>query len=550
LSLVYIALISVSFSCSNNNINLVDSNINNNSINIDLNKYTKSNSKGAKISLNIEKGFSIKATQPISPELIKNIRKYKISLCTDKNDFANTSLSQTPIIIDRSGETLSPPHIINFLNVPVGTYYAVLNIVDENDKSLLEPQLINNIQQKIAFSDNSVTVNEDFSLTFSGVNNFLELNPQLVSSKPGSDDFPISTTTIQQSALAQTLSSSLNNKGDGLITWVEKKSTDNDIYAMRVKGFNPIGLPFQVNLINIGEQLESYVSVDDNGVGFIAWSTPENGNRRVYLRKIESYAPIGDQFPASTTFVGDQKNPNIKINSSGNGFITFVDNTSGTYTLIKRDIVNNILTGSESSIDVALGASYKPEISINNQGNGMVIWSSSGLNFRKITAGVINAVSGIALTTVSLISRPSISLNDTGNGLIVWKDGNNIWGLKVNSYTPDLETNKFILSDSNILTNKANPNVSIDNNNNGFVVWEDLRESPTKKVLYGKKITNLSFSGITDIRITSSSIDQADQINPALKLNNSGNGVISWIDLRNGNFSVSFRHLINFIPFQ
>ncbi|MFN8674452.1 MAG: hypothetical protein U0457_20525 [Candidatus Sericytochromatia bacterium] len=555
--IISLVILSLSFSCSNfNQITLKNNEevsiLEKNTFTVDINNINKTNKKGANFSIKVNNlnDFSLKSVTPVSAGVVSSIRKYKVSLCTDINNPFETSLTQQPIILDRNGQSLTPPHTINFMNVPAGTYYAVINIMDENDKSLLEPIMVNNTPQHLVFSSNSVTVNSDLSLTFSNASTFLQVNPQLAHSKPGSEDFPLNVNNVIQTN--QNLAYSLNNKGDGLVVWNEKRSTDNDIYAIRIKAFNPIGNPFQVNLNNTGEQLEPSVSVNDLGTGYVAWTTPENTKRRVYIRKIDFYAPVGDEFPASQTFSGDQKNPEIKMNNLGNGFITWVDNSADNinYVLAKRDISNQLLSSNaESFIDVALGSSRNPKIYLNDSGNGIITWESTGINYRTINAGIINSTAGIAVASILSDSNSKIALNSLGKGLIVWKDGVNIKGLSINNFTPISETSKFNVSDIDISTTKDNPNVSIDDNSNGFIVWEDARENNTKNNIYAKKILNLNPDGNSDIRVTSSDVDLALEKTPFIKLNNGGNGVVAWLDFRNNNNSVSFRHFINNNPF-
>lgn len=494
--------------------------------------------------------FGIKSLLPVSPALVKNITGYNITLCTDPSKPFLSAVA-TPFMISRDGSSLNIPHTITFNNVPVGgPYYAVASAIDLNGINITEsdnggPPYSGEPGAQAAVSGNTVTVNPDLSLTPAGV--ILLVNLNLLSSKPGTDDFSLSPPNLFQQDKPAVSTSLL---GRGLLVWAENCNGNLDIMARKIWGFNPIDNDFKVNL-NVIANVDPAVSLDSNGNGIVVWSSRDNGvNYKLYGIKIVDYAPAGAEFTIADVLTSEQQRPSVVLNGSGNGMVTWNDNRNGDFDIFAKKLVNGLPFGTDMRIDQApSGNQYYPDISLNAAGNGIITWidersSSISIYSRKIV-NFTTPVNEAGPLATNVYPHVSINLNQNGDGLITWSIAARVFADKITGLVPS--GIPFQVSDATTST-KLHPEVLLDSTGKGLISWEDLREGGAIRI-YSRKIITYSPAGTTDTRVTTSPDANLQQF-PAIALNGGGNGFIAWSDTRNSLYSIQIRHIINLDPFQ
>lgn len=143
--------------------------------------------------------------------------------------------------------------------------------------------------------------------------------------------------------------------------------------------------------------------------------------------------------------------------------------------------------------DSALPATNTLSISLNDLGNGMVVWQGDNAGNQEIKAiRIINYQKNGSLNLVATMAfdetDPSVSLDDNGNGLITWRESSDqkIYAKKVLNYA--VQGNKFRVTNSIGVENR--PSVVINNNNKGIVVSE-LDVAGPSTFIYGNRILDL-----------------------------------------------------------
>ena len=85
--------------------------------------------------------------------------------------------------------------------------------------------------------------------------------------------------------------------------------------------------------------------------------------------------------------------------------------------------------------------------------------------------------------------------------------------------------------------------LALDNAGNVIVVWEDYRNDPSKGDIYAQKMdTNGNRLWLNEVRVNSDS-GIVRHANPAIAADSTGNVVVAWDDLRNGNSDVFAQRL-------
>ena len=138
----------------------------------------------------------------------------------------------------------------------------------------------------------------------------------------------------QTSAWQESPSISINS-GNFVISWEDERSGDRDIYAQRYASDGSVlGTNFKVNddQINVWQESPS-ISIDGSGNFVITWIDNRNGNYDIYTQR---YASDGSALEPNFKVNDDpgsayQYYPSISTNSSGNFVISWEDERNGDF---------------------------------------------------------------------------------------------------------------------------------------------------------------------------------------------------------------------------
>ncbi|MFN8578444.1 MAG: hypothetical protein U0354_16565 [Candidatus Sericytochromatia bacterium] len=160
-----------------------------------------------------------------------------------------------------------------------------------------------------------------------------------------------------------------------------------------------------------------------------------------------------------------------------------IDNTGANPNLI-------VITGNEANLDNNNSSINltTPSIAIDENGNGFAVWQR-GTGGNIICSKIVNfnpEGSLINITTTNNASNPKVYINDQGHGLITWTQAQDIYGLSIVNY--ELGSTSFKINDLTGSDIQNNSSFDFDTYGNGYVAWEDDRDSPATSEIYGKRI--------------------------------------------------------------
>jgi hypothetical protein len=237
-----------------------------------------------------------------------------------------------------------------------------------------------------------------------------------------------------------------DNSGNFVITWIDGRHQDQygrnwDVYAQRYSSDgSAIGANFKVNDdTGIADQITAFISTDNSGNFVIAWSDYRDNRDYpdIYAQRFSSDGnPLGTNFKVNNNPSGSRGSSSICTEANGNFVIAWKDERNSYY--------GDVYAQRYSSDGTALGGNIK----VNDD------------------------------QTDNVQTSPSISSKDNGDFIITWGDGRNAsWDIYAQRYTNDGSTigSNFKVNDDQSSGDQRSPSVSIDNNNNSVITWNDER---------------------------------------------------------------------------
>jgi hypothetical protein len=309
---------------------------------------------------------------------------------------------------------------------------------------------------------------------------------------------------------------------------------------------------FQVNensVFSFASQYDPSISADGSGNFIIAWADGRNGNDDdIYAQQ---FASDGTALDSNFKVNDDQGSalqscPSVSADGSGNFIITWEDerNSDEDDIYAQRYSSDGTALGSNFQVNDDIGSAYQwsPSISKNGGGNFIITWQDQRNGNDDIYAQRFSS-DGTALGSNFQVNDdqgtagqgdPSISADDIGNYFIAWWDrrhGN--WDIYAQRYASDgtaLGSNFKVIDDIGS-TNQGYPSISVDNNGNFIITWQDQRNGDDD--IYAQRFSSDGTALGSNFQVND---DQgtAGQFYPSISADDSSNFVITWRDHRNG----------------
>jgi hypothetical protein len=173
--------------------------------------------------------------------------------------------------------------------------------------------------------------------------------------------------------------------GDFVVTWSGAGANGAawNIYAQRYNAAGAAqGGPFQVNAPTQGYAEHSTVAMDTAADFVVTWSGADASGevRNVYARRYDAAGVAqGGQFQVNAFTTGDQVNPSVAMSATGDFVITWSSQGGGNwYVVAKRYDSSGAATGREFQVNASTGDQENPTVAMNGSGDFLITWSSSG----------------------------------------------------------------------------------------------------------------------------------------------------------------------------
>jgi hypothetical protein len=290
--------------------------------------------------------------------------------------------------------------------------------------------------------------------------------------------------------------------GGAVITWMDKRSGNFDIYAQRVDASGNVRWTTDgVALCIVGgnQQFPRIIS-DGAGGAIVTWEDSRTGTVDIYSRRIDGSGTAlwTANGVAICTATGSQNTPTLAFDGAGGAIITWFDFRSGTYYHIYAQRVDS---------------------------TGNVLWATDGV-----------VVCGATNTQMS----PAIMSDGAGGAMIVWQDFRN--GVDMDVYAQRINSSGVAQWGANgvavsaLASGQDSPVMVSDGAGGAVIAWNDYRNSATADV-YAQRING---SGISQWTANGVAISVAPNYQADLVIVGDGasGAIIAWDDQRAGAYDI------------
>jgi len=280
----------------------------------------------------------------------------------------------------------------------------------------------------------------------------------------------------------------MNNKGDFLIAWQSyDQSPDNDSYGVFAKKIDKNGkiliYDFMVNTQTNNSQDNPSVALSNDGHFVISWNSKAENFTGVYAQIFDSDGnPIGNEIRLSD-YVYVETISSVAIDSAGNFVITWVGGGSNIYA--KRfDKDGNPINKEFQVNSWEMGEQINPCIAMNKTGDFVIAWqsneqdgSSYGVFAQRFDnkANLIGSEFNVNSTTEDTQEAPDIALDEDGNFIVTWHCG--IYGADREIFAQKFDKEGNAVGDEFVVNQSINnwqifPSIAMQDLDNFVITWE------------------------------------------------------------------------------
>jgi len=350
--------------------------------------------------------------------------------------------------------------------------------------------------------------------------------------------------------------------GNFIVSWVDKRFNDDwDIYAqLFLADGTALGNNFKVNT-DVGNftQLRPDITIEENGNFIIAWEDKRNGDWDIYAQRyLSDGTTVGDNFKINDdTPNTNQRNTSITTDLAGNFTVCWGDDRNEYQDIYaQRFDYNATPLGINFLVNIDTIISYHNEskISTDEAGNFIIIWEDHRLGWNGDIFAQSYLNDGTAVGENYKVNDdvgsanqigPSIAKDNDDNFIIAWADSRNYYS---DIYVQRFSSDGFTLG-SNILVNDETqayaiyygPSISADAAGNFVVAWDDYRYEYWGEI-YAQRFSSDGFALGPNFKVNNLGAWVVYGATVACKKN--GDFIIVWGDTEDGGkYPLYSRHL-------
>jgi hypothetical protein len=301
---------------------------------------------------------------------------------------------------------------------------------------------------------------------------------------------------------------------------------------------------FQVNTHTINKQENPAIAMDEAGNFVIVWNSylQDGGSNGIFAQRFDqNYSPLGEEIQINTTSTGNQKEPSVAMNTTGNCIVVWQG--PGTVEEDKEDIFarrfdpNGQPVGSEFRVNTNTNDKQLcPKVAMNNTGGFVIIWESVNIpeEGKKAICAQLYDSNSLRIGTEFVVNDgpsdgryPDATMDSQGNFAVVWmqdKSSNSIIGRLYNT-DGSVKTEPFEVSTIR-LSSVTQPSIAMSRQGEFVVAWDGDPELAGLDDIHARMF-DPNGTPIGEQFIVNTTIEGPQQ-NPKVAMNNRRQFIVVW----------------------
>ncbi|MEH2443041.1 beta strand repeat-containing protein [Nostoc sp.] len=337
--------------------------------------------------------------------------------------------------------------------------------------------------------------------------------------------------------------------GDFVISWQSygQDGSGNGIYAQR---YNSAGVAqgneFKVNTTTSGDQINPTVAMDNAGDFVVSWQSSDGSGNGIYAQRYSSAGVAqGGEFKVNTSTGGDQINPTVAIDATGDFVISWQSQDgSGTGIYAQRYSSAGVAQGNEFRVNTYTADNQiNPTVAMDAAGDFVISWQSYyqddsyyGIYAQRYSSAGVAQGGEFKVNTYTAKNQANstVAMDATGNFVISWQslgqDGSS-YGIYAQRYSSAgvAQGNEFKVN-TYTTSSQANPTVAINSNNGDFVIsWTSDGQDGSSDGIYAQRYNSAGVAQGNEFRVNT--YTDSFQNSSTVALGSNGEFVISWQSL-------------------
>lgn len=249
-----------------------------------------------------------------------------------------------------------------------------------------------------------------------------------------------------------------------------------------------------------------------------------------------------------TNSAGTAISPQISVDNSGNGLVVWSQYDGTRYNIWANRYDATSGWGTPELIETNdAGSASAPQIAVNNSGNALAVWQQSDGTRTNIWANRYDAITGwgtavlIETDDVGDASGPQPVLDSSGNALVVWQQSDstrtNIWA---NRYDATTGWGTAALIETDNAGYAVTPQIAMDATGNALAVWSQF--DATRSNIWANRYDATTGWATAELIETDDGNGAGD---PSIAFDAGGNALAVWVQSASGSPSVAANRYVN-----
>ncbi len=345
----------------------------------------------------------------------------------------------------------------------------------------------------------------------------------------------------------------MNEDGDFVICWEDKRNGDWDIYAQRfTSSGDTVGGNFRVNHDEgTSYQRNPSIAMDGEGTFVICWEDERNGEKDpdIYAQQ---YGSSGDTLRGNFRVNDDegtsaQRDPSVAMDGDGGFVICWEDPRNGNWDIYAQRyscLGDTVGSNFQVNDEVETSSQWSPSVATDKKGNFVICWGEGYYNIyaqRYSSSGDTLGGNFRVNDDVGEICQKwysSVAMDRSGDFVISWADNRNdnmdIYAQRFNSSGDTLGSN-FRVNDDEGTSWQEVPSVAMDGEGDFIICWEDERNEDSD--IYAQRYNSLGHAVGANFQVNDDARTSWQYSSSVVKDGN-GDFVICWQDKRNANYDI------------